>query len=135
MECFIREAVVKMVQAGSGRESGTVWSVNSPGMESTPGLQESVYAVVVTFNRKELLIECLESLFRQTRALDGLILVDNASDDGTPEMLLSRGLIPELPPVGSKEIWEVLHHPAAFSGSPIHYLRMPGNEGGGGRIP
>ena len=132
VECFVREAMLKMVQTGSGRESGTVWSENSSGMESTPGSQESVYAVVVTFNRKELLIECLESLFRQTRALDGLILVDNASDDGTPEMLLSRGLIPELPPVDSKEIWEVLHHPADFSGSPIHYLRMPGNEGGAG---
>lgn len=97
-----------------------------------PGLKETVYAVVVTFNRKKMLIECLESLFRQSTPIDGLILVDNASDDGTPETLLSHGLIPHLPPGDPKEIWEVCHYPEGLSGAPLIYLRMPENEGGAG---
>ena len=49
-----------------------------------------VSAVVVTFNRKELLIECLEALRRQTRPLDALYIIDNASTDGTEELLEGR---------------------------------------------
>ena len=44
-----------------------------------------VTAVVVTYNRKELLVECLEALARQTHPLDRVILVDNASTDDTRE--------------------------------------------------
>jgi GT2 family glycosyltransferase len=42
---------------------------------------------VVTFNRKALLRGCLRSLERQTRPLDGILVVDNASTDGTAELL------------------------------------------------
>ena len=46
-----------------------------------------VTAVVVTWNRRVLLLECLEHLFAQTwRGLDVLV-VDNASTDGTAEAL------------------------------------------------
>ena len=41
-----------------------------------------VAAVVVTYNRLELLKECLEKLLSQTSPCDVLI-VDNASSDGT----------------------------------------------------
>ncbi len=54
--------------------------------------REKIAAVVVTYNRKRLLAECLDSLLRQTRPLDGLILIDNHSTDGTHEYLSSRGL-------------------------------------------
>ena len=53
---------------------------------------ETVCVVVVTYNRKELLIECLEALSKQTRPLDGIYIIDNASADGTPELLLGKGL-------------------------------------------
>ncbi len=43
----------------------------------------SVAAVVVTYNRKVLLKECLDALLAQTRPLDSIIVVDNASTDGT----------------------------------------------------
>ncbi|HSS69002.1 MAG TPA: glycosyltransferase [Nocardioidaceae bacterium] len=49
--------------------------------------RERVVAVVVTWNRRELLAESLSALAAQTRALDGVIVVDNASDDGTDELL------------------------------------------------
>jgi rhamnopyranosyl-N-acetylglucosaminyl-diphospho-decaprenol beta-1,3/1,4-galactofuranosyltransferase len=42
-----------------------------------------VAAVVVTYNRRELLIEALGALRAQTRAPDQVIVVDNASTDGT----------------------------------------------------
>ena len=44
-------------------------------------------AIVVTFNRKDLLRSCLRALIGQTRSLDEIILVDNASTDGTEEMI------------------------------------------------
>jgi rhamnopyranosyl-N-acetylglucosaminyl-diphospho-decaprenol beta-1,3/1,4-galactofuranosyltransferase len=53
----------------------------------------SVCALVVTYNRRQLLLECLEALFGQTRAVDELVLVDNACTDGTPELLRERGYL------------------------------------------
>ncbi|MQN02162.1 MAG: glycosyltransferase [Lachnospiraceae bacterium] len=43
-------------------------------------------AIVVTYNRKELLAECIEHLQKQTYKAD-IIVIDNMSTDGTPEML------------------------------------------------
>lgn len=45
-----------------------------------------VCAVVVTYNRKDLLIECVESLINQTYRTD-ILVVDNASNDGTEEAI------------------------------------------------
>lgn len=42
-----------------------------------------IAALVVTFNRKESLAKVLSCLLMQSRRLDGIILVDNASNDGT----------------------------------------------------
>lgn len=47
----------------------------------------SVWAVVVTWNRRELLERCLEHLESQTQPCDRILVVDNASDDGTAELL------------------------------------------------
>ena len=44
---------------------------------------DSVCAVVVTYNRKDLLRLCLRSLLAQSHSLDEIIVVDNASTDGT----------------------------------------------------
>jgi rhamnopyranosyl-N-acetylglucosaminyl-diphospho-decaprenol beta-1,3/1,4-galactofuranosyltransferase len=49
--------------------------------------RERVVAVVVTWNRRGLLTESLRALERQTVALQHTIVVDNASDDGTAELL------------------------------------------------
>jgi rhamnopyranosyl-N-acetylglucosaminyl-diphospho-decaprenol beta-1,3/1,4-galactofuranosyltransferase len=46
-----------------------------------------VCAVVVTYNRRELLRACLTALTAQSRPLDRILVVDNASTDGTPAML------------------------------------------------
>ncbi|WP_313515218.1 glycosyltransferase family 2 protein [Pseudomonas sp.] len=47
-----------------------------------------VYAVVLTYNRQTLLKQCLEAVYSQTRPCDGVIVIDNASTDGTERMLM-----------------------------------------------
>ena len=73
--------------------------------------RESVAAVVVTYNRSQLLTECLDALLRQSRPLDGIIVIDNASSDGTPALLESKGY---------------LRH------AKIVYTRLSSNTGGAG---
>ncbi|AFV76575.1 putative glycosyltransferase [Thermus oshimai JL-2] len=68
---------------------------------------ERVCAVIVTYNRKELLRECLQAVLSQTRPPDHVLVVDNASTDGTPEML--REEFPQ-----------------------VEVLRLPENQGGAG---
>lgn len=59
----------------------------------TDSRKKSVVAVVVTYNRKQLLLECLDCLEAQDLARLGdsyelsVIVVDNASTDGTEEAL------------------------------------------------
>nr|WP_299242818.1 glycosyltransferase family 2 protein [uncultured Halomonas sp.] len=46
-----------------------------------------VFAVILSYNRKELLKRGLAAVCSQTRPCDAVIIVDNASSDGTAEML------------------------------------------------
>lgn len=48
--------------------------------------------VIVTYNRKELLVNCLKAISQQNYDYDKIILVDNASTDGTIEFLESKRL-------------------------------------------
>jgi len=66
-----------------------------------------VCAVVVTHNRSATLRRCLAGVAAQTRPADGLVVVDNASTDDTPQVLA-----------------------AEFPGA--HVVRLPENMGGGG---
>lgn len=66
-----------------------------------------VCAIVVTHNRKELLRECLDALAEQGRRPDRVLVVDNASTDGTQPMVAE-----EYPD--------------------IELLALPTNEGGAG---
>jgi GT2 family glycosyltransferase len=50
-------------------------------------MSERVGALVVTYNRRDLLRESLQAVLGQTRAPDHVMVVDNASTDGTPEMV------------------------------------------------
>ncbi|WP_428026156.1 glycosyltransferase [Arcobacter sp.] len=51
-----------------------------------------ICTVVVTYNRYELLKECLDSLLNQTFKND-ILLVDNASTDGTGERIVEDGYL------------------------------------------
>ena len=52
-----------------------------------------ILAAVVTHNRRDLLGRCLDHLERQDRAPDTILVIDNASSDGTPAMLQARGTL------------------------------------------
>lgn len=47
----------------------------------------AIFAVILTFNRKDLLRRCLDCVFAQSRACDRVLVIDNCSTDGTREML------------------------------------------------
>ena len=49
-----------------------------------------VVAVVVTWNRRDLLVEALDALEAQTHRLAATVVVDNASTDGTADLLRER---------------------------------------------
>jgi GT2 family glycosyltransferase len=72
----------------------------------------SVCAFVLTRNRKVLLAECLRGLLAQTHPVDEIVVLDNASDDGTEEHLRAEGLLDR-----------------------VTYHRASQNTGGAGRVP
>jgi len=98
-------------------------------------MSDSVCAVVVTYNRKDLLIECLEALKKQTRPIQGIYLIDNDSTDGTPELLLEKGYISGLPPQNLKEPWEkefIIQNLTNGEEIKLYYVRMHENTGSSG---
>src|SRR3954451_13412568 len=56
-------------------------------------MAERIAVVVVTYNRKPMLLDCVDKVLAQTAAFAELLIVDNASTDGTEaalEPMLSR---------------------------------------------
>lgn len=74
-------------------------------------MAETIAGVVVTYNRKNLLTECLDALISGTRPLDKIIVIDNGSTDGTPGLLQEKGYL---------------------KNSLITYIRLTENTGGAG---
>ncbi len=71
-------------------QSSTTSSQPQPGAgaaSSSSNDKARVCAIVVTFNRKERLRECLAHLRAQERSVDRVLVVDNASTDGTSGMV------------------------------------------------
>ncbi len=71
-------------------------------------LPRLVAAVVVTYNRKQLLLKCLDAILQQSHPVALLIVVDNGSTDGTATALSDTGHL----------------HKAK-----LHYLRLDENIG------
>lgn len=71
----------------------------------------SISVILVTHNRKQLLVECLNRLFNQTLPPDQILIIDNASTDGSENYLKTQGF---------------LNNPL------IQYQRLPENLGGAG---
>lgn len=72
---------------------------------------KNIAAVIVTYNRKELLNEALYALLNQTITLKRIYLIDNNSNDGTYELLSEKGYL-----VNNK----------------INYIKLNENLGGSG---
>ena len=51
-----------------------------------------VSAIITTHNRKELLVRAMDSVMNQTYPEIELIVVDDASDDGTAELCKDKKL-------------------------------------------
>lgn len=49
-----------------------------------------IVALVVTYNRKVLLEECLNALCSQSIELNTIIIIDNNSNDGTDKLINSK---------------------------------------------
>ena len=69
------------VLKSTGRDTGV-----APEREA-PKKTVKICAVVVTYNRKELLKRCLDGIMNQSYPVSHILVVDNASTDGTVEML------------------------------------------------
>lgn len=51
--------------------------------------EQNIAAVVVTYNRKELLVQCIEHILNQQDIFCDVLVVDNASTDGTAQWVQS----------------------------------------------
>jgi len=71
----------------------------------------TVVAAIVTYNRKDLLLRAIDAVLAQSHPIDRLFVVDNASTDGTPELLRERGLLDR---------------------PDVELVRLPDNRGGAG---
>ena len=97
--------------------------------------REKVAAVIVSYNRKEPLSECLDAVLRQAYPVEAVYIIDNASTDGTPEYLMERGFIDKvLSPEGApeEEVKTLPLPPFPDKTVEIHYVRMHENTGGAG---
>lgn len=73
--------------ADDGAARGPADSVVSKGRPRVEDARGRVCAVIPSYNRAELLCEALTGLATQTRPLDTVLVVDNASTDGTTEQV------------------------------------------------
>lgn len=87
-----------------------------------------IVAVVVTFNRKFELVRCIEAIRRQTTEISDIIIVNNASTDGTIEYLREKGYICD----GSKMESDALNHVSAEKNTSIWIYNGSTNTGGSG---
>lgn len=70
-----------------------------------------IAVVIVTYNRKKLLLECLEAVCKQNYNIEKIYLIDNASTDGTESALKKA---------------DFLNNPK------LEYIKMKENTGGAG---
>jgi rhamnopyranosyl-N-acetylglucosaminyl-diphospho-decaprenol beta-1,3/1,4-galactofuranosyltransferase len=88
-------------------------AVPAPAPDQRPD-DRRVVAVVVTFNRRDLLARLL-GVLRRTPGLAEVVVVDNASTDGTGDWLATEAT-----------------EATATDGVPVHVVTLPENRGGAG---
>ena len=71
-------------------------------------------AVIVTYNRKELLGNNIRMLLKQTLVFDRIFIVDNCSTDGTYDYLVQQGWMDNK---------QFVAEPAVFTLGPKQHLR------------
>jgi GT2 family glycosyltransferase len=74
-------------------------------------MTSNVTAIIVTYNRKALLERCVRAVMKQTLAAERILVIDNASTDGTESHLRQAGIMDD-------------HR--------VEFIRLAGNTGGAG---
>ncbi len=106
----------------------------------TSSKNDTVCAVIVTYNRESLLLACLKALKKQSKPINGIYIIDNASIDDTSKKLLENNYIPELPPANltkpreisfsiSNSLIKKINSQAQIN---IYYIKMHENTGATG---
>lgn len=90
----------------------------------------NVCAVVVTFNRKDLLTKTLDSILSQNVPVGKIFVIDNASNDGTHDLLCEGKY-------SSKQMQSDMPHYSIFTSVQldkvkIQYIKLKCNTGGAG---
>lgn len=97
-------------------------------------LDISVCALVVTYNRKDLLLECLEALKKQSYPPKAILIVDNYSALDTLTLLHENGYIgyfsASFEGCGGNLVYSVSTKDNVLID--VHYLRLDFNSGGAG---
>ena len=74
-----------------------------------------VVAIIVTYNRKNLLLHCIDAIYAQCKKPDAIYIIDNNSTDGTYALLHEKGIVN-----GNNE----------YNGISLIYVQLPINGGG-----
>lgn len=83
-----------------------------------------VMVLIVTFNRKNYLLNLLSSLQKQTSKIDSILIIDNYSTDNTAECLIEKGIIKEYEELKlTRSMWDDIE---------VLYYRNNVNSGGSG---
>lgn len=93
-------------------------------------MNKTICGVIVTFNRKNLLLETIEAVLSQNRKLDALVIVDNASTDSTDILLDEKHIISlESEP---ESYFDDKYYKSVYRNVSIFYLKKKDNTGGAG---
>ncbi len=65
-----------------------------------------IAAIVVTYNRKEFLVELLNSLKKQSYPLSTIFIIDNSQNSDTALFLKENNIIDKIPPEKFEKVWE-----------------------------
>ena len=88
--------------------------------------EQKVYVAIVTYNRKEYLLNLLEALQQSEKKISGILLLDNKSTDGTNQTLMEIGFT-------EKDDIGVLHE-NTWKSMKTYYFRNTENAGGAGAV-
>lgn len=87
-------------------------------------MKRKVCVAIVTYNRKELLVSLLQDLENQSYPVSAILMIDNNSNDGTPDLLLEKEIISA---VKTDEVTT-----QSWKDITIYYYRNSENVGGSG---
>lgn len=86
----------------------------------------NICAIVVTYNRKDWLLRCLSAVIDQTRPVSSLLIVDNASTDGSWQALKKKFFLQEKCKTDAPSVV------GKYKNIELIYFRSSVNRGGAG---